>query len=284
MQRNTYNNNNQEENGGDLVFVIETCQNCKSHTWNTRHDEAKYLEYFNRVSQAVVERIPNAVTMRNQIPKAYLPFDLYCNLIPNNDPNNATFMQVPRTGSFEVSYKGLLIFSKLQGGYWPNVELVASKCASIIDADRNGEDVSPYLASGSSGKRGSSPSKRSTMKKSPMKNETPSKAQAPAQDEQPVKPFKMDESQKFLEPVNEPETAQPVQQEEKPEPVVEQPVETICGRHLKHIDDLKSYPKFLEGERGSMLCKFLTEDVWNQLHDKTDSLGVTFKQCILSGC
>jgi hypothetical protein len=33
-----------------------------------------------------------------------------------------------------------------------------------------------------------------------------------------------------------------------------------------------------------MLCKFLTEDVWNQLHDKTDSLGVTFKQCILSGC
>lgn len=60
------------------------------------------------VSQAVVERIPNAVTMRNQIPKAYLPFDLYCNLIPNNDPNNATFMQVPRTGSFEVSYKGLV--------------------------------------------------------------------------------------------------------------------------------------------------------------------------------
>jgi hypothetical protein len=46
--------------------------------------------------------------MRNQIPKSYLPYDLYCNLIPNNDPNCVSFMQVPRTGSFEVSYKGLV--------------------------------------------------------------------------------------------------------------------------------------------------------------------------------
>jgi len=33
---------------GEPVFVIETCQNCKSHVWNTRHDENKYLEYFNK--------------------------------------------------------------------------------------------------------------------------------------------------------------------------------------------------------------------------------------------
>jgi arginine kinase len=33
-----------------------------------------------------------------------------------------------------------------------------------------------------------------------------------------------------------------------------------------------------------MLSKFLTEDIWNRLHDKKDSLGVSFKQCILSGC
>jgi hypothetical protein len=32
----------------ELVFVIETCQNCKEHHWNTRHDEAKYLDFFNR--------------------------------------------------------------------------------------------------------------------------------------------------------------------------------------------------------------------------------------------
>ena len=50
MQRNTYNKNNQA--GGDLVFVIETCQNCKTHAWNTRHDEAKYIEYFNKGKSA----------------------------------------------------------------------------------------------------------------------------------------------------------------------------------------------------------------------------------------
>ena len=34
--------------GNEIVFVIETCQNCKDHGWNTRHDESKYHEYFQR--------------------------------------------------------------------------------------------------------------------------------------------------------------------------------------------------------------------------------------------
>ena len=38
----------QSNEGNELVFVIETCQNCKEHHWNTRHDEAKYTEFFNR--------------------------------------------------------------------------------------------------------------------------------------------------------------------------------------------------------------------------------------------
>ena len=101
----------------ELIFVIESCQNCKQHGWNTRHDEQKYLDFFNKgkplrnnhsVSAAIVEKIPNALTMRNQIPKAYLPYDLYCNLIPNADPNTPYFQQVPRTGAFEVSFKGLV--------------------------------------------------------------------------------------------------------------------------------------------------------------------------------
>jgi len=126
------NNTKGQEVGSELVFIIETCQNCKQHGWNTRHDEQKYLEFFNKVSSAIVEKIPNALTMRNQIPKAYLPYDLYCNLIPNADPNTPYFQQVPRTGAFEVSFKGLLIFSKLSGSYWPNVELVANKCAAVV--------------------------------------------------------------------------------------------------------------------------------------------------------
>jgi hypothetical protein len=36
------------EGNNELCFVIEVCQNCKDHHWNTRHDAAKYQEYFNR--------------------------------------------------------------------------------------------------------------------------------------------------------------------------------------------------------------------------------------------
>ena len=45
MQSNEGNNEN------ETVFVIEVCQNCKDHHWNTRHDQAKYQEYFNRGKQ-----------------------------------------------------------------------------------------------------------------------------------------------------------------------------------------------------------------------------------------
>jgi hypothetical protein len=121
-----------------------------------------------------------------------------------------------------------LIFSKLQGGYWPNVELVASKAAQIVQADSNGEDVSAYLASsGSIKKRDASPSKKISKKStSPTKDVTPAKSsviQPLRQEEASVKPFKVDESQKFLEPLAETK----VVQEEKPEPVQEQPAEVI---------------------------------------------------------
>ena len=86
------------------------------------------------------------MVMKNQIPKSYLPYDLYNNLIPNEDPDAVYYQQVPRTGSFEVSYKGNLIFSKLKGGCWPNIEVLSEKAIKIIDADDNGYDITPYLA------------------------------------------------------------------------------------------------------------------------------------------
>ena len=63
--------------------------------------------------------------MMNQIPKSYLPFDLYNNLVPNDEETTPYYQQIPRTGAFEVSYKGMLIFSKLKSGRWPNYEQVA---------------------------------------------------------------------------------------------------------------------------------------------------------------
>lgn len=130
----------------EIVFVVEMCQNCKEHQWNTRHDEAKYNEFFKRVSESIIDRVPNAVIMKNMIPKYYLDFDIYNNLVQNDDPSDPNYVQVPRTGAFEVSYKGMLIFSKLNGGYWPNCELVADKCAAVVENESKGLDCTAYLA------------------------------------------------------------------------------------------------------------------------------------------
>ena len=79
---------------------------------------------------------------------------------------------MPRTGAFEVSYKGYvselmrmlnpfqLVFSKLGGGYWPNVELVSNKCATIAYHEPHKCDFSGYLAGMSPDRAGfCSPSK-----------------------------------------------------------------------------------------------------------------------------
>lgn len=82
------------------------------------------------MSAAIVERIPHAVVMRNQIPKSYLPYDLYCNLIPNSDPNCSTFMQVPRIWAFEVSYKGNVSFVEI---FWKTSGNLHSLFIIIVD-------------------------------------------------------------------------------------------------------------------------------------------------------
>jgi len=79
--------------------------------------------------------------MKNQIPKSYLNFDLYNNLVPNDDESIPYFQQVPRAYAFEVSYKGILIFSKIKGGYWPNLDLVSYKCMMVYNDERQGKSI-----------------------------------------------------------------------------------------------------------------------------------------------
>lgn len=57
---------------------------------------------------------------------------------------------------------------------------------------------------------------------------------------------------------------------------------TKVGSHLNTPEDLVEYPEFPEGTK-SLLKKYLTRNVWNQLKDKKDKHGFTFKQAIFSG-
>ena len=71
------------------------------------------MNFYNRIAEGVAVINPSVRVLRNQIPKSYVDYDLYYNLIPNEDSNSDIFDQLPRVGAFEVSYKGKLIFSKL---------------------------------------------------------------------------------------------------------------------------------------------------------------------------
>lgn len=56
----------------------------------------------------------------------------------------------------------------------------------------------------------------------------------------------------------------------------------MMGPHLKSPEDIKEFPYFPSGTT-SILSQILTRDVWDQLKDKKDKYGFTFKQAIFSG-
>jgi len=64
------------------------------------------------------------------------------------------------------------------------------------------------------------------------------------------------------------------------------PVEgmTHCGPWLKKPEDIKDMPCFPAEFSKSSVAKFLTKEDWELYKDSSDSAGVSFKRCILSGC
>ena len=58
---------------------------------------------------------------------------------------------------------------------------------------------------------------------------------------------------------------------------------TECTSELTSPDAVTSLPTFPGGE-SSYLSRNLSQEVWNELGDKTDSYGFSFKQAIYSGC
>ena len=87
----------------EIVIVFEVCIHCSAHSWNTRHDEAKYLSFFEKTAACIQEFAPNTRCVMNKVPKPWYEKELYCQLVPNNDAENMFFDSVPRIGAFEIS-------------------------------------------------------------------------------------------------------------------------------------------------------------------------------------
>lgn len=85
-----------------------------------------------------MEHVPGSQVVFNQVPKIFAMSDIYCQLVQNFDDNNPFYDVVPRIGAFEVSFNGVLIFSKCLSGCWPNFMSVATRAMEISAAhDQN---------------------------------------------------------------------------------------------------------------------------------------------------
>jgi|JI9StandDraft_1071089.scaffolds.fasta_scaffold83677_1 hypothetical protein len=83
------------------TIVIECCENCRSHQWNTRHDPEKYDQYFLNskcgslssflVQSAITAKMPNANVVKNLVPKEWVDYDIYCQLLQNEVESNPYF-------------------------------------------------------------------------------------------------------------------------------------------------------------------------------------------------
>ena len=121
----------------EIIFVFEVCCNCHTHQTHTRHNEARYKQYFDETSAAIMEEIPNAVCLLNQVPKNWHAHDLYSQLIPNEDEGEPNFDMIPIIGAFEVSTvihnTPIQFFSKLKLSYWPRAPAVAARIKQCFD-------------------------------------------------------------------------------------------------------------------------------------------------------
>ena len=73
----------------NFTFVFEVCTDCKSHQWNTRHDEGKYLVFFQDVASAIKAQVPGAVCSLNKIPKDWSGHDSYSQAVPKNETSSS---------------------------------------------------------------------------------------------------------------------------------------------------------------------------------------------------
>ena len=121
----------------EVTFVFEVCAQCSGHQWNTRHDEAKYVGYFNAVAAEMKAQMPNANCIMNKVPKAWYEKEIYCQLIPNEDDNNPYYDILPRIGAFEVSTVinnvDILFYSKQMSTMWPHASALAIRIKEAMD-------------------------------------------------------------------------------------------------------------------------------------------------------
>ena len=85
------------------VFVIERCVAPRQQMC-FRINEAKYIEYEEKMKLAIKALLPHAQVVVNSVPKEHAMSDIYTQMIPNEDDNDAFYEMLPKMYAFEVSF------------------------------------------------------------------------------------------------------------------------------------------------------------------------------------
>ena len=90
--------------------------------------EAKYQAYYEKLKISIESTCPEVLIVENVNSESISQF-----LCTNYSKNFSIKNTFPRLGSFEVYFRGQLIYSKLCEGKWPNPLQVANKIRNVID-------------------------------------------------------------------------------------------------------------------------------------------------------
>lgn len=118
-----------------LLVEIELCRNCHLHSWCSRHDEVKYIDYYEQLAQRIITAIPEVKVIQRKPSD-----DIAVRKTPANDGalyyniNTGQAVHFPRLGSFEVYVDGVRLFSKLKSKIWPKFDKVIEKIKQLQTA------------------------------------------------------------------------------------------------------------------------------------------------------
>jgi selT/selW/selH-like putative selenoprotein len=118
------------------------------HNWCSRHNEAKYHEFYEKLEAKVKTMFRNVQITKNQPPEHYVQRNNLSNLSLGLhrylNQKSEEVVAFPRHGAFEIKVNGMLIFSKIQSNLWPNIEKVVSIIALIKNEIDNGRDIKRF--------------------------------------------------------------------------------------------------------------------------------------------
>ena len=122
-----------------LTVEIEYCKNCHLHSWCSRHDEIKYIDFFEQLSKRIIDEVPYCNTIVRALPSRLTPLTDSPDNQKYFDEENGEVVFFPRLGSFEIYADDNRIFSKIKSGKWPKFDNIISTLKKMVESKLSGK-------------------------------------------------------------------------------------------------------------------------------------------------